>query len=111
MAENQKDAVAPVATSQAKTQYATCVLKSVDEDVFVNTNGKEYKKVTLTTSTGKSARGVMYGKVWDAVTVGAEVRVALEQVGEDIIPSVVGTPLMQLTMADFGIAPDMEDGI
>ncbi len=111
MAENQKDVVAPVAASQVKTQYATCILKSVDEETQVNTNGKEYKKVTLTTSTGKSARGVMYGKVWGSVTIGAEVRVALEQVGDDIIPSVVGTPLVQLTMADFGIAPDMEDGI
>jgi hypothetical protein len=53
----------------------------------------------------------MYAKLWDTCLEGMEVNVVLDQVGNDIIPSVVGLPLKKLTLADFGIETSMEDGI
>jgi hypothetical protein len=111
--KNENAVVATVPATEAKAQYAVCTLSKVSEEVFTNNsvNQTQYKKVTLTTSTGATARGVMYAKLWGTCLEGMEVNVVLDQVGDDIIPSVVGLPLKKLTLADFGIETSMEDGI
>jgi hypothetical protein len=111
--KNDNAVVANQAPATEKAQYAVCTLSKVSEEVFTNNsvNQAQYKKVTLTTSTGATARGVMYAKLWDMCLEGMEVNVVLDQVNGDIIPSVVGLPLKKLTLADFGIAPNLEEGI
>lgn len=112
--KNDNAVVANQAPATEKAQYAVCTLTKVSEEVFTNNsvNQTQYKKVTLTTSTGVTARGVMYAKLWDTCKEGMEVNVSLDSNEKgDIIPSVVGLPLKKLTLADFGITPNLEEGI
>jgi len=88
-----------------KDLIVSCNIKGIDAEINVNTNGKRYRKCTLTASSGKNARGVIYESVWDKVSVGDDVNVALSTMedGRTIIPSVIGLPLAQLTFEDFGV--------
>ncbi len=90
---------------ETKDKIALCNIKAIDAEISVNINGKRYRKCTLTASSGKNARGVIYESVWDKVSVGNDVNVALSTMedGRTIIPSVVGLPLEQLTFEDFGV--------
>jgi hypothetical protein len=95
----------------SKDQIVMCNIKGIDAEINVNTNGKRYRKCTLTASSGKNARGVIYESVWDKVSQGEDVNVALSVMedGKTIIPSVIGLPLASLTFEDFGIsAPSTE---
>jgi hypothetical protein len=89
-----------------KDKIVMCNIKSIDAEISVNTNGKRYRKCTLTASSGKNARGVIYESVWDKVAVGDDANVALSLLddGRTIIPSVIGLPLESLTFEDFGVA-------
>jgi len=91
---------------ETKDKIATCTVKSIDSEINVNTNGKRYRKCTLTASSGKNARGVMYESVWGKVSEGdiANVALSLMDDGRTIIPSVIGLPLESLTFEDFGVA-------
>jgi len=96
--------VASTSEAPAKDTIVSCTLKSVDSDVQTNTNGTEYLKCTLVTSTGATARGVIYKSVWDKVDAGDTVNVALSTLADgSIVPSVIGLPLAKLTMSDFGL--------
>jgi hypothetical protein len=88
-----------------KDKIVMCNIKSIDAEISVNTNGKRYKKCTLTASSGKNARGVIYESVWSKVSVGDDANVALSLLedGRTIIPSVIGLPLESLTFEDFGV--------
>jgi hypothetical protein len=88
-----------------KNPIAVCTIKSIDAEISINTNSIRYKKVTLITATGKPARGVIYEKVWDKVSQGDEVSVALSLMEDNktLIPSVLGLPMEALSYDDFGI--------
>lgn len=88
-----------------KDPIAVCTIKSIDAEISINTNGKRYKKVTLITASGKPARGVIYEVVWDKVSQGDEVNVALSLMDDNktLIPSVLGLPMESLSYDDFGI--------
>jgi hypothetical protein len=89
----------------SKDQIVSCTIKAIDATISVNSNGKRYKKCTLTTSKGKNARGVMYESVWDKVSQGdlANVALSLMEDGKTIIPSVIGLPIESLTFDDYGV--------
>lgn len=89
-----------------KDKIVMCNIKSIDAEISINTNGKRYRKCTLTASSGKNARGVIYESVWDKVSVGDDANVALSVLedGKTIIPSVIGLPLESLTFEDFGVS-------
>lgn len=89
-----------------KDKIVMCNIKSIDAEISVNTNGKRYRKCTLTASSGKNARGVIYESVWSKVSVGDDANVALSLLddGRTIIPSVIGLPLESLTFEDFGVS-------
>ena len=88
-----------------KDKIVVCTIKAIDAEISINTNGKRYRKCTLTASSGKNARGVIYESVWDKVSQGDDANVALSVMedGRTIIPSVIGLPLESLTFEDFGI--------
>ena len=88
-----------------KDKIVMCNIKSIDAEISVNTNGKRYKKCTLTASSGKNARGIIYESVWSKVAVGDDANVALSLLedGRTIIPSVIGLPLESLSFEDFGV--------
>ena len=88
-----------------KDKIVMCNIKSIDAEISINTNGKRYKKCTLTASSGKNARGIIYESVWSKVSVGDDANVALSLLddGRTIIPSVIGLPLESLTFEDFGV--------
>jgi len=97
-----------------KDPIAICTIKSIDAEISINTNGIRYKKVTLISASGKPARGVIYEKVWDKVSQGDEVNVALSLMEDNktLIPSVLGLPIESLSYDDFGItapAPVVND--
>jgi hypothetical protein len=89
----------------SKDTIVACTIKAIDAEISINTNGKRYRKCTLTTTKGKNARGVMYESVWDKVSQGDNVNVALSlmQDGKTIIPSVIGLPLESLSFDDYGV--------
>jgi len=89
----------------SKDKIVSCTIKAIDATISVNSNGKRYKKCTLTTSKGKNARGVMYESVWDKVSQGdlANVALSLMEDGKTIIPSVIGLPIESLTFDDYGV--------
>ena len=89
-----------------KDKIVMCNIKSIDAEISINTNGKRYRKCTLTASSGKNARGVIYEAVWDKVSQGDDANVALSVMedGRTIIPSVIGLPLESLTFEDFGVS-------
>lgn len=91
---------------ETKDKIVTCNIKSIDAEINVNTNGKRYKKCTLTASSGKNARGVIYESVWDKVSQGDDANVALSLMddGRTIIPSVIGLPIESLTFDDYGVS-------
>lgn len=96
--------VAPVSGTPAKDQIVPATLIKVDDTILGNTRGTRYLKCTLKTTTGATARGVIYESVWDKVQEGDEVRIALSSMPDGtIIPSVVGLPMTKLTLADFGL--------
>jgi hypothetical protein len=88
-----------------KDKIVMCNIKSIDAEISINTNGKRYKKCTLTASSGKNARGIIYESVWSKVAVGDDANVALSLLedGRTIIPSVIGLPLESLSFEDFGV--------
>ena len=88
-----------------KDQIVICTIKAIDAELSINVNGKRYKKCTLTSASGKNARGVIYESVWDKVSVGDDANVALSVMedGRTIIPSVIGLPLESLTFEDYGV--------
>jgi hypothetical protein len=88
-----------------KDKIVVCTVKAIDAELSINVNGKRYKKCTLTSASGKNARGVIYESVWDKVSVGDDANVALSVMedGRTIIPSVIGLPLESLTFEDYGV--------
>lgn len=90
---------------ETKDKIVMCNIKSIDAEISINTNGKRYRKCTLTASSGKNARGVIYESVWSKVAVGDDANVALSLLedGRTIIPSVIGLPLESLSFEDFGV--------
>ena len=88
-----------------KDKIVVCTVKAIDAELSINVNGKRYKKCTLTSASGKNARGVIYESVWDKVNVGDDASVALSMMddGRTIIPSVIGLPLSSLTFEDYGV--------
>jgi hypothetical protein len=104
MAVKENNTVLAPATTEKKDQVVTATLLSMDEKIIPNINGIKYRKCTLKTTTGATARGVVYEKVWDKVQAGDEVRIALSISSDgEPIPSVLGKPLAKLTLADFGL--------
>jgi hypothetical protein len=104
MAVKENNTVLATATTVKKDEVVTATLLSMDEKIIQNTNGINYRKCTLKTTTGATARGVVYEKVWANVAPGDEVRIALSTTPKgEIIPSVLGKPLAKLTLADFGL--------
>lgn len=104
MAVKEENAVVATQAPAKKDEIVSATLISMDDAVNTNVNGVQYRKCTLKTTTGATARGVVYSKVWDIVSPGNEVRIALNMTPQgEIIPSVIGLPLAKLTLADFGL--------
>jgi hypothetical protein len=97
-----------------KDKIAVCTVRGIDAEISINTNGVRYRKVTLISASGKPARGVIYEKVWDKVSQGDEVNVALSLMEDNktIIASVLGLPIESLSFDDYGVtapAPVVND--